>query len=319
MPVSLPSFSDIRAEDVLSRVETELADFHAAVETLLADPNARDFERLLAPLERREAQLTALWQPVSHLAAMRKDEALRAAHDAALERITDHGTAMMQNRALYEAVQTLADTSAQAVLDTAQRRLVDNMLRDFRLSGVALEGEARERFRAIANRLAVLGSEFEQALTDATDAWHLDVPAERVEGMPPSALAVLRQGARDAGIDGYRVTLHGPSVQAVLCFCPDRALRAELYHAYHTRASDQGPHAARFDNGDRMAEILALRHEAALLLGFDSAAHESLATKMARQPHEVLDFLRDLVARWTFLGGIGSGWLCDHAPQGGMI
>jgi oligopeptidase A len=297
MTVSLPSFSEVRAEDVLPRVEAELAAFSSTVDALLADPTARDFERLLAPLERHDARLTALWQPVSHLTAMRKDPALREAHDAALERITDHGTALMQNRALYEAVQALADAPAYAGLDAARRRLVDNMLRDFRLSGVALEGAARERFRTIANRLAVLGSEFEQALTDATDAWHLDVPESRLAGMPPSALSVLRQAARDAGVDGCRITLHGPCVQAVMTFCPDRELRAGLYHAYHTRASELGPNAGTFDNSARMEEILALRHEAAALLGFDSAAHESLATKMARQPHEVLDFLADLVAR----------------------
>ena len=297
MTVLLPSFTDIHAEDVLPRVAAELAASQARVEALLANPAARDFASLLAPLETGEARLTALWQPVSHLNAMRKDEALREAHDVALERITDHATALMQDRRLYEAVQGLADAPGHDALDTAQRRLVDNMLRDFRLSGVALEGPARERFRAIANRLAVLGSAFEQALTDATDAWFVDVAAERVEDMPPSARAVLHQAAKDAGVDGHRVTLQGPSVQAVMGFCADRALRAELYRAYHTRASDQGPHAGQFDNGERMAEILALRHEAAQLLGFESAAHESLATKMARQPDEVLAFLDDLVAR----------------------
>jgi oligopeptidase A len=297
MPTELPNFSSLRAEDVLPRVEAELAGFRAVVAKVSADPEARDFARLLAPIERCEARLTALWQPIAHLNAMRRDEALRAAHDAALECITDHATALLQDRALYEAVAALAAGPEYPRLGAAERRLVDNLLRDFRLAGVALAGPERDRFRAIANRLAVLGSEFEQALLDASDAWHLDVPEARLAGMPPSALAVLRQAARNAGVEGHRITLHGPSVQAVMGFCPDRALRAEVYHAYHTRASDQGPHAGRFDNGARMEEILALRHEAAVLLGFESAAHESLATKMAASPEAVLAFLDDLVAR----------------------
>ncbi len=171
-------------------------------------------------------------------------------------------------------------------------------MRDFRLSGVALEEPARSRFKTIANELSRLSTEFEEAVLDATEAWseHI-VDAAALAGVPESGLAVLAAYAKEAGHDGWLVTLKQPSVQAVLTYAEDRALRERLYTAYSTRASDQGPSAGRFDNTARIEQILALRHEAAQLLGFANAAEESLATKMAATPQKVLDFLDDLVRR----------------------
>jgi len=135
------------------------------------------------------------------------------------------------------------------------------------------------------------------AVLDATQAWTEPVGEAALSGVPAAEREQLRQAAAEAGRDGYLVTLQQPSVQAILTYADARALRERVYAAYQTRASDQGPHAGRFDNSARIEEILALRHEAARLLGFANAAEESLATKMATQPRRVLDFLHDLVRR----------------------
>jgi oligopeptidase A len=175
---------------------------------------------------------------------------------------------------------------------------VDEAIRDFELSGVALEEPARSRYREIANEQSKIATEFEQALLDATEAWHLDLlDAVALAGLPDSARGLLRQYAADAGLDGWRITLQQPSYVAVMTYADDRGLRRQVYQAYATRASDQGPHAGRFDNAPRIERIMALRHESAQLLGFPNAAEESLATKMAADATRVLGFLRDLAAR----------------------
>jgi oligopeptidase A len=295
---ALPAFSQIKPEHVLPAVEAVLAEYRAAVEAIVADPRPRSFTSVLKPQEVLDSRLERAWSPVSHLHAVADSEALRAAYAQALEKITEHSTELGQNRELYAAVSEVERAADFAGLPRPARTLVEHALRDFRLSGVALEEPARARFKEIANALARLSNEFENAVLDATEAWSEPVAEETaLAGLSETNRALLREYAREAGRDGWLVTLKQPSVQAVLTYAEDRALRERVYAAYQTRASDQGPHAGRFDNSARIDQIMALRHEAARLLGFANSAEESLATKMAATPERVLAFLHDLAAR----------------------
>jgi oligopeptidase A len=294
----LPAFSQIKPEHVLPAVEIVLAEYRAAVDAIVADARPRSFASVLQPQEVLDSRLERAWSPVSHLHAVADSEALRAAYAQALEKITEHSTELGQNRELYAAVSDVERGTDFAGLPRPARTLVEHALRDFRLSGVVLEEPARSRFKEIANALARLSNEFENAVLDATEAWTEAVADESVlAGLSETDRALLREYAREAGRDGWLVTLKQPSVQAVLTYADDRALRERVYAAYQTRASDQGPHAGRFDNSTRIDQIMALRHEAARLLGFANSAEESLATKMAATPERVLAFLHDLAAR----------------------
>ena len=295
---SLPSFSAIRPEHVLPAIETILSDYRARIDALTGSGAPRDFESVVLEQERLEQRLNRAWAPVSHLHSVADSKELREAHSAALEKITDFTSELGQNRALYAAVDALAKRVDFQDWPSERRAAVEHALRDFKLAGVALEEPARSRFREIANELTQLSTEFANAVLDATDAWHEHVTDERdLGGIPESGRVVLREYARDRELEGFLVTLKQPSVQAILTYADNRALRERVYRAYQTRASEQGPDAGRFDNSQRIEKILALRHEAACLLGFDNAAQASLATKMARSTDEVLSFLRDLAAR----------------------
>ncbi|HXS73243.1 MAG TPA: M3 family metallopeptidase [Rhodanobacteraceae bacterium] len=294
----LPPFSSIRPEQVLPAVETMLADYRARVDALTACGDSGDFDRVMLEQERLEQRLARAWAPVSHLHAVADTPALREAYSQALEKITEFSSELGQNRALYEAVRRISEAPDFNDATPAQRAAVEHALRDFRLSGVALEEPARTRFREIANELSQLSTDFANAVLDASDAWHEHITDERdLAGIPESGRAVLREYAREHELEGFLVTLKQPSVQAVLTYADNRELRERVYWAYQTRASDQGPGAGKFDNSVRIEKIVALRHEAARLLGFENAAEESLATKMATSPQTVLDFLHDLVRR----------------------
>ncbi|MEO9077744.1 MAG: M3 family metallopeptidase [Rhodanobacter sp.] len=295
---TLPAFSTIRPEHVEPAIDAILNDYRAGIDALLAPGAARDFTRVMLTQERLEQQLARAWAPVSHLHSVADNEALRKVYGPAEEKLTEHAIELGQNRALYSAVQALADAPDFATLPQPERALVEHALRDFKLSGVALEEPARSRFREIGVMLSRLSTEFSNAVLDASEAWREHISDERdLAGIPESGRAVLRQYAREQDLDGYLVTLKQPSVQAVLTYADDRGLRERVYWAYQTRASDQGPDAGKFDNSARIEQIMALRHEAAQLLGFANAAEESLATKMATSPTEVLEFLHDLVTR----------------------
>ncbi|WP_233840244.1 M3 family metallopeptidase [Dyella sp. 2HG41-7] len=294
----LPAFSQIQPDHVSPAVDELLAEGRAGIAELTAPGAPRDFNAVMLPQERFEQRISHAWSPVSHLHSVADSEALRKVYGPAEEKLTDYSIEVGQNRELYAAVQAVADAPDFAKLSRAQRALVEHALRDFKLSGVALEEPARSRFRDIGVELSKLSTEFSNAVLDATDAWHEHITDERdLAGIPESGRAVLRQYAKDQKFDGYLVTLKQPSVQAVMTYADNRGLRERVYWAYQTRASDQGPDAGKFDNTARIEKIIALRHEAAQLLGFANAAEESLATKMAGKTDEVLTFLRDLAAR----------------------
>lgn len=294
---ALPRFAAIAPEHVQPAVAAVLGEHRARIGALLANAAPRTFANTLLPQEALEQRLEKVWSPVSHLHAVKDSEGLRAVYADAEAAITDYAAELGQNRELYAAVKAVAENAEFATLPRAARTLVEHSLRDFRLSGVALDEPARTRFREIVNALTRLATEFEEAVLDATEAWTETVDDAMLGGVPAAEREQLRQAAAEAGKPGFLVTLKQPSVQAILTYADDRGLRERVYAAFQTRASDQGPYAGKFDNSARIEQILALRHEAAQLLGFANAAEESLATKMAASPARVLDFLRDLVRR----------------------
>jgi len=294
---ALPRFAEITADHIAPALDDALARHAATIETLVRDKPA-SFAEAWLPFERADAELSAIWAAVSHLHSVADSPELRAAYQEGEQRLVTNGIMVGQNRALYEVFEALAATPEFAALPQADRVAVEHALRDFRLSGVALEEAARERFKAVSVELATLSNEFGSAVLDATDAWEELITDEAdLAGVSDTDKAMLAAAAAAKGQSGWRVTLQQPSVNAILTFAENRALRARVYQAFGTRASDQGPQAGQFDNSGRIARILELRREAAQLLGFADPVQWSLATKMASDGGAVLSFLRDLAAR----------------------
>ena len=293
------AYSEIRPEHVLPAVRTRIAQYRERIEALVADVGQHRFDRLMLGWEECEDALNRCFAPVGHLHSVCDTPELRAVYGEAIELLADFGSEIGQHAGLCAAVRAIRAQPEFERLPATARKLVDDALLDFRLAGVDLPAQQQKRHRAIETELSRLATEFEQAVLDATEAWTLDLPAGdvRLAGLPESALALLRQAAQEAAVSGLRISLQAPVYQALMLHADDRALRELVYTAYQTRASDQGPDAGRFDNGERIERILALRHEAAQLLGFANAAEESLATKMAQTPQRVLQFLHQLAER----------------------
>lgn len=292
----LPDFAAITPDAIPAALDMLLAERDAAiVQAVEGDPS---FAATWLPIERADVAVDNYWSAVWHLHAVADTPELRAAHAAGQAVLTERGIASQQDPVLFDRLRTLAVTPDFATLPDADRVAVERSIRDRTLAGVALDDAARDRFRAIATEVSGLQTEFASAVLDATDAWTLHVTdPTRLAGLSDADRAMMAAAAQARGMDGWLVTLQQPSVVAVLTFAEDRDLRFEVYRAYGTRASDQGPDAGRFDNGDRIRRILTLRREAAQLLGFPDPVARSLATKMAPDVGEVLAFLRDLAAR----------------------
>ncbi|MGP2772321.1 oligopeptidase A [Serratia marcescens] len=297
-PFSLPPFSAIRPEDIVPAVQSALVDCRAAVERVVAQPGPFTWDNLCQPLAESDDRLSRIWSPIGHLNSVKNSPELRAAYEQALPLLSEYGTWVGQHEGLYQAYRSLKEGAAFETLSVPQRKAVDNALRDFELSGIGLSADKQQRYGEIVARLSELGSTYSNNVLDATMGWSKLITDEaELSGLPESALAQAQAMAQAKEQDGWLLTLDMPSYLPVLTYADNRALREEMYRAFATRASDQGPNAGKWDNSEVMAETLALRHELAQLLGFDTYADKSLATKMAESPEQVIGFLSDLAKR----------------------
>jgi oligopeptidase A len=292
---SLPRFAEIRPEHALPAV-TELIAGHKRKLADLLELEEASFDALVTPLEEMSHELGRVWSPVGHLQAVLEDPAWRDAYNECLPVLTEHGTEMSQNKALQQAFERIAKALPEAAPE-ARRKLVEHALRDFRLAGVALADAEKTEFREIMQELVAVQAQFDQNLQDATDSWHFHTEDESVVvGLPEQTLERAREEALTHESSGWWLTLDYPTYHAVMTHAGNRELREAYYKAWSTRASDRGGHP-QWDNSANIEKILALRHRAAVLVGFGNYAEYSLATKMATRTSDVIDFLNELAAR----------------------
>ncbi len=292
---TLPQFSRIKPEHIEPAIDNFLAEARNTIEQLLRASTEYTWENLIEPIDNIEDKLNKAWSPVSHMNAVMNTDELREAYNACLPKLSEYSTEMGQNKALFNAYQQLSNSEQFSSLDTAQQKIINNALRDFRLSGIDLNKEKQQRYKTISQKLSLLSSNYEENLLDATNAWNkLIIDKELLAGLPKTAITLAKQTAESQDKQGWMITLQFPSYMAVMTYADNRELRKEHYTAFATRASDQGPNAGEWDNSQIMEQTLALRHEKAQLLGFNNYAEYSLATKMAEKPEDVTGFLEDL-------------------------
>jgi len=288
----LPRFSEIRPEHVTPAVDELLG---AGRSTLAAVARAAPtWDAFVAPLEDANERIGRAWGQVSHLHAVLDSPALRETYNANLPKLSQYWTELGQSEALFAGYKKLRASSEFAGLSQARKKIVENALRDFRLSGAELPADKKKRYAEISEELSRLGAKFSENILDATNAFSLTIEdAARVSGIPADVLQAAREAAEKDGKTGWKFTLHAPSYMPVMQY--DRALRETLYRESVTRASEFGQ--KEWDNTPLIARIVELRREMAALLGYANYAQVSLEPKMAESPSQVLGFLDDLARR----------------------
>jgi oligopeptidase A len=290
---ALPRFTEIRPEHVEPALRELLAANRARIAVLeaLAEPT---FATLVEPLEAMRHQLGRTWSPVGHLNGVLNSEALRTAYNACLPLLSEYYTDLSQSEPLYRGYLAVREREGGR-LAPDQLAVLERALRDFRLSGVALPPERKARFKAVMITLAQLQSKFEEQVLDATNAFsHHVTDAAQLAGVNAGVVEQAAARARDKGLEGWLFGLDQPTYVAIVTDGESRELRRTFYEAWATRASDQGPHAGKYDNGPLIEQIMKLRHESAQLLDFANFADYALADRMAHTVPEVTGFLRQL-------------------------
>lgn len=287
----LPQFSKVKANTIQSDIEQLLSNNKQLAESLVESSKDLNWDNFIHPLAEAENALDQLWSPVSHMNSVVNTPELREAYNACLPLLSEYHTAMGQNRALYEAIDSIAGRHEELALNEVQVKVLDNVLKDFRLSGVSLDKDKQNTFREVSKQLSKLTSKFADNVLDATNAWTKQIlDKEQLSGLPDSALDMAQQVAKQRDLEGYLLTLEFPSYLAVITYADNRNLREEIYRAFATRASENSQFPEH-NNNEMMIEILQLRQQKAELLGFNDFTELSLDKKMAESAAAVTHFL----------------------------
>tara|TARA_B100001123_G_scaffold187490_1_gene214392 strand:+ start:269 stop:2290 length:2022 start_codon:yes stop_codon:yes gene_type:complete len=292
----LPKFDEIKPHHAVPALETLITAHNRKLDNLLAANRTPKFESIIEPIENMYHELNRTWSPISHLQSVLDSVEWREAYNKSLPLITKHSTDLLQNRQLHDAYQQVSD-SMPTQASKQKLALLNKELRDFHLAGVTLAKDAKTRYKSVRQELTKLEANFDQNLQDATDAWHYNTTqAANLAGLPASIKQRAKSNAKKHGLKGWRLQLDLPNYQAVLTHADSRKMRETFYKAYNTRASDEADNA-NWDNSTNIEKILALRHEMAQLVGFENYAEYSLATKMASNVDEVINFLTELATK----------------------
>ncbi len=292
----LPRFTEFKPEFVAPAISQLLADVRKVTGQVTGDETEPTWDTFVTPLDDAVERLRRAWGQVAHLNAVMNSTQLREVYNETLPQVTQLFTELAQNESLFRRYKALRASAAYQTLSDAQRKFVENELRDFRLGGADLAPRDKAEFGKNAQELAKLSSRFNDNVLDETNAFELLVTDKNdLAGLPADTVEAARTAAKNENKEGWKFTLHAPSYLPVLQYADNRALRERMYRAFVTRASEFGP--PEHDNTPLIVEILKLRRRQARLLGYEDYAQLSLEPKMAESSRQVLDFLTDLAAR----------------------
>lgn len=295
---NLPNFSQLKPQEIPGQLTKLLDENREQLHHLLQNTKNFAWNNLMPLLEEIDDSLAKFWSPISHLHAVQQTPEWRDIYNTCLPQLTTYSTELEQNINLYNAFKYVADANDYQQLNPVQQKIIKNQLRDFKLGGVDLPQDKKKRYAEIQEELSQLTTKFSENGLDATQHWtYHTTDSNELEGVPEHTLINAKQAAEAKGLTGWLLTLDFPCYFSVISQANNRELRKLFYTAYTTRASDQGPEAKQFDNSQLMLNILKLRHELSLLLGFDNYAELSLATKMAKKPEDVIAFLNGLAVK----------------------
>lgn len=298
----LPRFGEIRPEHITPALDILLDQAQAAIDHATDPATPANWRDVVEATEAATEPLSRAWGIVGHLNAVADTPELRAAYGENLPRVTEFWSSVGQNLALFEKYKAIVASPAYASLSDERKKILQNALRDFRLSGAELPEDQKPRFSELQERQAALAKAFSDHVLDATNAYAYVAKTEsELAGLPEDVVQAAREAAQEAGLEGWKFTLHFPSYFPVMQYAAHRPMREAMYRAYVTRASElggtYGGGKPEWDNTENVAELLKLRQEEARMLGYRNFGEVSLVPKMADTPDQVATFLEDLAKR----------------------
>jgi len=289
----LPLFDQIKPDHISPAIESILKEANTLIDSLKGMSVTPSWINFVEPIEIISEKISRAWGQIEHLNAVVNSENLRKSYNDNLIKLTKFYTNLSQDESLYKKYQSLKNSEVFNSLTPSQKRIIENVLREFKLGGAELNEKDKKKFKVIQEKLAKLSTQFEENILDATNEFSIFVDdLDELRGIPEENIKKALAEAKEDKKEGYKFTLHFPSYLPVMQYADNRVLREKLYHAYATRASELA--SPKFDNTKLIEEILELRYESSKLLGFKNFTEMSLVTKMAKSSEEVIGFLMNL-------------------------
>ena len=284
---ALPPFDKITDADFAPAFDAALTQARANIAAIAENAEAPDFANTIAALEGAEALLDRVSGVFYNLAGADSNDAREALQRDLAPKMSAFASEVTNNAALFARIEALWQSRETLGLGAEELRVLTLYRQMFVRSGALLQGDQAARLTAVKGRLAVLGTEFSQNLLAEERGWFMELQEADLEGLPDFVVASARAAGEEKGVAGPVVTLSRSLIVPFLQFSPRRALRQRAYEAWVARGANGNAN----DNRAIAAEILALRHERAQLLGYASFADYKLEPEMAKTPQAVRDLL----------------------------
>lgn len=290
-PFGAPPLDRIRPEHFPTAYNRALAEHAAEIAAIAENPDPPSFENVVTALEKSGRLLTRVEGVFSNLASSATGDELQAIELEMAPRLSAHWSAISMHPVLFARLDAVFQKRAALRLDSEQLKVLERYHLDFVRAGAQLKGEARDRLAAIAQRLAVLGTQFSQNVLGDEEDWVLELSEAQLAGVPLAVREAAAAKAAELKRTGpYVVTLSRSSVEPFLQYASDRSLREQLYRAWTAR----GDNGNDRNNGAIITEMLALRAERAALLGYENFAAFKLADSMAGTPQKARALLEEV-------------------------
>jgi peptidyl-dipeptidase Dcp len=290
-PYGAPPLDRIVPEHFPEAYDRALAEHTAEIAKIAENPDPPSFENVVVALEQSGELLTRVEGVFHNLASAATNEALQAIELEMAPRLSAHWSAISMHPVLFARLDAVYRQRGALGLDAESLRVLERYHLDFVRAGAQLTGEGRDRLAAIAQQLAVLGTQFSQNVLGDEEDWILSLNEDQMAGIPPAICDAAAAKAAALKLEApFAVTLSRSSVEPFLQYADDRALREQLYRAWVSRGDNDNTH----NNGAIISEMLALRADRAGLLGYENFAAFKLADSMAGTPAKARALLEEV-------------------------
>lgn len=287
-PFALPPFEAIEPAHYLAAFDAAMREHDAEIDAIVKNPEAPDYANTIDALERAGQTLSKVGGVFWNLASTDSNEELRAIERDISPRLARHYAAISLNAALFARLAMLYDRRAELAISDEQSRLLELTHKSFVRAGALLQGADRARYAEIAETLASLESQFSQNVLADESSFVMELDEADLAGLPADVKSAAAQTAAERKTaKPYALTLSRSSVEPFLSHGERRDLREDLFKAWIARGANPGPS----DNRPLILEILRLRQERSLLLGYATFADFKLEPTMAGAPQAAVALL----------------------------
>jgi peptidyl-dipeptidase Dcp len=284
----VPPFDRMELDALKPALEASMTENLAEIDAIAGNPNPPTFENTIVAMERAGRDLDQVFTYWGIWRSNLSTPEFREIQQEMAPRIAEHRSKIIQNQALFKRIEAVYQGDESAALHPGEKRLVWLIYDRFVRNGAMLEGEARERYAAINQRLAELHSRFSNNVLADEESYVTYLTEDQLSGLPESLVKAAAAAATERGREGeFAVTNTRSSMDPFLTFSDERDLREKVWRKYYSRGDNGDEH----DNNAIITEILELRDERVKLLGYDNYAQWRLENRMAKTPERAFELM----------------------------